>query len=168
MAAPTLDETAGGTSSNSFISRSDAQTYFNGRLSADQWTDASSSDKDRSLIMATVRLDQEEYHGSKYETDQALKWPRYGTYNDNGDVYDSDAIPDVVEKACCEMALAILKDSTIMSDTGMEGFKKIGVGPISVEPRPSRKAGALPQQVVGLLRTVRVGSSGISGTVSRG
>jgi len=168
MAAPTIDASVGGASANCLITQANATTYFNGRLSTDDWTNASTADKDRALIMATVRLEQEEYRGSKVTTAQALKWPRYSTYNDNGDTYATDDIPDVVDDACCEMALAILKDPTIMSDSGLEGFTSVGVGPLSVQPRSSRKAGALPQQVIRLLRTVRVGSSSISGTVSRG
>jgi hypothetical protein len=170
MADPTIDATVGGASANCYITRANAQTYFNGRLDVAAWDGASDADKDRALIMATVRLEQEEWRGSKVDVAQALKWPRYSTYNDNGDVYDSDDIPDVVDDACCEMALAILKDPTIMSDSGLEAFKRVGVGggAVAVEPRASRKAGALPQQVVRLLRTVRVGSGGISGTVSRG
>ena len=168
MADPTIDATVGGASANSYITRANAQVHFNGRLSADEWTNASNADKDRALIMATYRMEQEQYEGSPVTTSQNLKWPRYSAYNDSGDTYASDEIPDVVERAVCELALAILKDPTIMSDSGMEGFTKVGVGPLAVEPRASRRAGTLPQHVIRMLRTVRVATGGITARVWRG
>jgi hypothetical protein len=162
--------TVGATNANCYISRTDAQTYFDGRLKVDEWTNASNDDKDRSLIMATGRLDQEEWRGGKYTNEQALKWPRHTTFDDSGYPYLTTAIPDVVEDATCELALVMLKSPTFLADSGLEGLEKIGIGSgaVSVEPRASAKAGALPENIVRLLRTVRRASAGISANVDRG
>lgn len=170
MANPTLVATVGATNANSYITRADAQTYLDGRLDIDEWTDASGADKDRALIMATSRLDQEAWRGGKYTNEQALKWPRHTTYDDSGYPYLTTEIPDVVQDATCELAVTILKNPSFLGDTGMEAFKKIGVGSgaVLVETRASTQAGALPKNVVRLLRTVRRGSTGLSVPVVRG
>ena len=168
MASPTLDATAGGATTNSLITRADAQLYFDTRLDVAEWTAAGDADKDRALIMASYRLDQEEYDGSKVSDTQALKWPRYSTYDDDGYVHDHSTIPEPVQQACCELALALLKAPTLLADTGLEGFEHTQVGSLQVKPRMSRKAGTLPANVVRLLHSVRTGSEGITGRVDRG
>ena len=37
MAAPTVDATAKGASANSYVTRAEAQTYFDGRLDENDW-----------------------------------------------------------------------------------------------------------------------------------
>jgi hypothetical protein len=165
--------TVGGSTSNSYVTRANAQTYFDGRLDVDEWTNASGADKDRSLIMATYRLEHEEFPGTKAApTSQALEWPRYGTYDQNGTGWDSDEIPTPIERACCELAIALLKSPTLLADTGLEGFKQVGIGggAVAVQPRASFKGGKLPATVRRLLSNGRIwiGRSGVSGPLVRG
>jgi len=144
-----LDATISGASANSYVLRADAQTYFDNRLDVAEWTSASNDDKDSSLVMATLRLDQEEYTGTRADSDQALKWPRYGVYVD--DVYQEvDAMPKPIQEATYELALAILKDNTLLADTGLEGFENVSLSGLDVTPR-FREAGKLPANVLRLL-----------------
>lgn len=172
MAAPTLVATVGGSTSNSYITQADAQTYLDGRLDVAEWTSAATADKDRALIMATYRLEQEEFPGTKVSTAQALKWPRYGTYDDDGDGYDNDEIPTPIEHACCELAVALLKKPDLLADSGLEPFKQVGVGggAVAAETRGSFVAGQLPANVRRILSRghVWLGGSGIVGRVERG
>ena len=172
MAAPTLDSTVGGSSANSFITTAAAQAYFDERLSATEWDTSSGADQDRALIMATVRLSQEDFAGYKTDSGQALVWPRQGTYDEDGYVYANNAIPEPIANAQCEMALALLKDPSILADSGLEGFVEVGVGSGAVKaiPRGSRIAGELPAMVRRELARgdVWAGTSGISGIVTRG
>jgi hypothetical protein len=96
--------------------------------------------------------------------------PRYGIYDADGNGYDNDEIPGNVEKATCELALALLKDTSMLADTGLEGFEQTKVGSLSVTPRASRKAGALPQHVKRFLAEGHVwaGTAGVSGRLVRG
>ena len=154
-----LDATIGGASANSYVSRVDAQSYFDDRLDVAEWTDASNANKDSSLVMATLRLDQEEYDGTRADSDQALKWPRYGIYVDN--VYQEEtAIPKPIQEATYELALAILKDNTLLADSGLEGFENVSLSGLDVTPR-FREAGTLPANVLRLLADLKttVGNS---------
>ena len=154
MADPTIDATVGGASSNSYITRTNAQLYFDTRVAAEvaAWTDAATADKDRALISATYRLEQEEYAGVVTDRDQALKWPRAGLSDEDGRQYADDEIPAPIERAVCELALALLKSEATLGDSGLEGFENVQIGSLEVSPRASRQAGVLPEQVKRFLR----------------
>lgn len=163
----TLVATVGGSTSNAYATVATATTYFDERLNTSSWTDADADDKARALITATRRIDQEAFKGEPVQpltdvetsagTDtQALKWPRYSTYNDAGWTFDDDEIPVIVQHATMELALHLLNEGTTdaLADTGLEGFKEIGVGPLTVRPRAAYQAGELPANVYRLLRPV--------------
>jgi hypothetical protein len=148
-----LDATVGGASSNSYVTQADATTYFGHRFDATEWTNASSDNRNIALMMATARLDQEEYTGLRVDDDQRLKWPRYGVYVDN--VYQEEtAVPRPIKEATYELALAFLKDSTLLADTGLEGFQSVKLGELDVTPR-FRSGGTLPANVERLLRGLK-------------
>jgi len=162
MAAPVLDATVSGASSNSYVTRATAQAYFDTRTGSEVWTAASDEDSDRALIMATYRLEQEEYRGAVTTIDQALKWPRAGLTDDDGRLYVMTAIPAVIQRACCELALAILAGEVTLADSGLEGFQHVQVGSLDVTPRASTSAGTLPQQVQRFLKGLWINSGGLS------
>src|SRR4051812_48122050 len=99
----TLIATIGGSTSNSYQDATEAALYFANHLYATAWSSASSTNKDKALIMACQRMEQEEYIGDKVDPSvQALKWPRmdwhregYGAFaltDLNGNGYDSTSI----------------------------------------------------------------------------
>lgn len=153
---PTLTATVGGASSNSYVATADGDTYFDERLNASAWTDADADDKERAVIMATRRLDQEDYRGEKNTTGQALKWPRIAAFDEDGEEYASDAIPEFLKQATYELALRFLNDGTTdtLADTGLEQFKTAKVGPLEVEINHAQRAGELPENVHRLIRHV--------------
>lgn len=165
MADPTLVATPKGETSNSYVTRAAAQTYFDGRFDVTAWENASDANKDRSLIMATARLEQEEYVGFRTLQEQALKWPRIGTYDDDGYHYDDDVVPEPIQQATFELALALLDGSVTLAPTGLEGFKHVQVDVLQVTPLHARRSGTLPDQVLRLLRGLRVGTGSTVRTV---
>lgn len=165
---PTLVATVGGETSNSYVTVAEADTYFDERLAVTEWTDLSGDDdKVRALIMATRRLDLEEYEGEKADIAQALKWPRIYATDDDGEEYDSDTIPTIVQHSTYELALELLKAGDPLGDTGLDGFEEVRIGPIMVKPRVSEKAAELPDNVRRWLRPVLI-SSGSSIRIFRG
>jgi len=153
-----LDATVGGASSNSYVDRETADAYFADRLYASAWDDADDTDKDKALIMATARLEQESYAGYRVTTTQALKFPRSGLYLD-GVALSQDAIPSAVIAATCEYALEfIASDATAESTLG--DYKSIKVGPIAIELNQPIGSGDIPSDVMRLLRDLRIGTSG--------
>jgi len=160
--AASIDATIGGPSSNSYVTVAEADAYFDGRLDAADWTAASADEKIRALITATLRLEQETYEGAKYRSDpadQRLAWPRAGATDQNGWAYDTDIIPEPVQRAQMELALAML-GSDLLSDTGLEGFEQVHVGPLSITPRQAHEAGDLPRNVRRHIAHVLLSSAG--------
>jgi hypothetical protein len=155
--AVTIDSTVGGASANSYVTLAEAEVYFEGRLNITDWTSATTDEKNRALVMAARRLDQERWTSEKASSAQALKWPRWDAEDEDGNSISSDTIPEAIKDAQCELALAML-DSDLTTDTGLEGFDEVKVGPVSVKVRHQRKAGEIPEEVYREIRHwLRVG-----------
>ena len=156
-----LDATVGGNSSNSYLSVADADAIIDERVGdTSAWTDAETSDKEKALISATRRLDQQTFQGCKTVSTQSLKWPRYETYDDDGYVYASDAIPAPIKHATAELAFVLISDPTLIDDTGLEAFDQISTGDTSITPK-QRQAGTLPAHVQRYLRGLTRGGRGV-------
>ena len=154
-----LDATVGGASATSYVSQATADAYLGDRLDSDAWEDAASDEKDAALMMATARLDIEPYAGARTTITQRLSWPRYDVRVD-GQLLASDTIPVVVEQATIEYALALLREPTLLNDTGLSGFLNVKVGSLDVTPR-NVTAPPMPDFVRRLLAQVRIGGSGV-------
>ena len=163
-----LDATAKGTSSNSYVTQAEATTYFGDRSDTTDWTGATTTVKDKSLVTATFVLDMEEYEGYPTTSTQRLQWPRTGFVNRQYANVDEDTVYVVVKEATYELALAIIKGEYTMSDTGLEGFRHVKVGPLDVTPNLGRRAAQLPEIVVRMLKGIRVGGTGINIPARRG
>lgn len=61
---------------NSYITVADAGLYFEGRLFADAWTNATPDSQAQALIMATRVIDRQPIKGAQKLQDQVLQWPR--------------------------------------------------------------------------------------------
>lgn len=163
--ALTLDATAKGADSNSYVSVSEAISYFEGRLdSADTWATAvaGATTEEVALVMATSRLELETYDGMPTTTTQRLKWPRIGAYDGEGMYLDADVVPRCVKEATFELALALLTDDTLLDDTGLEPFSSFTAGSLSVQLRGRTMASTLPEIVKKLLRPVRVSHDNVA------
>jgi DnaT-like ssDNA binding protein len=154
-----VDATVGGASSNSYVTLAAAEAYFLGRLSAEAWDDADGDDdKEAALIMATARLESEPYTGYRATTTQRLQWPRYSTYDRNGNMLASTTIPQLMQDATCEMALAILKDPDMLGGANAFGeFQNLRIGnSLDITPA-SQQVGALPMLILRLIAPLRLG-----------
>ena len=153
---PTVTATVGGASSNSYVTTAEGDTYFDERLNTSNWTDE--DDKARAVIEATRLLDREQFAGERAAQSQALKWPRVGTYNEDGYEYASDAIPTFIKHATLELALRLLNNAASGSDTlagtGLEAYKRVKVGPMEVEPRQGYDPSDIPDSVMDLIEHV--------------
>ena len=154
-----LEASVGGAAANSYVTQAAASSYFTNRLDVAEWTAASSSDKDAALMMATARLEAESYVGYKTSFTQRLSWPRFSTYDRDDMLYASDAIPLVIQQATFELALALLREPTLLGDTGLEGFQNVKLGSLDVTPR-NLAASQLPAFVKQLIQPVRASGSG--------
>lgn len=135
-----LVATVGGATSNTYVTRDEANTYFGDRIDGDDWTSAANDTKDRALLTAAKRIDLEKYEGEKTDTDQALQWPRLYVFDevvDPDEELPSDEIPEKVKRAQMELAFAYITGSVAPTPTGADEFKRITIGRFTVEPNQS-------------------------------
>lgn len=169
---PTLNPTPGHQSANSYASIADGDTYFDERVQASNWLGESNEDvKAQALIMATRRLDVFSYKGIKSSSSQALKWPRDGVEDDDGELYPADTIPTFLKHATLELALDILNKNAESEDPfagdGLDRFDSAKVGPLEVEINHSASAAPVPDVVLDLIRHVRSGRNGMMAQLER-
>lgn len=82
----------------SYITTTEAQTYFDDRLNTGAWDTASSDDRGISLAHATRIIDRLAFKWTKTSSAQTLSFPRGG----------SSTIPDGIKNACAEIAISLL------------------------------------------------------------
>ena len=131
MALTLIKEDGTGLSNaNAYASAVDGDAYHDGHLYATAWTGATAEQKEAALVMATRLIDsQYQFGGVLADEEQALQWPREDCRNPDGaDFLDSDAVPQAVVNATCEMARELLIADRTASPAG-EGLKYQNVGP---------------------------------------
>lgn len=139
-----VDVTVGGASSNSYCSVAEGDSYHEGHLYATDWSNAATTVKEASLVMATRILDDYvRWRGVKNKNSQALEWPRYSVWDENGYLLDNTALPQFLKDATAEMARHLI-GSNRTAETGLEGFKVLEVKPIHIEPDKSDRAEVIP------------------------
>lgn len=122
---------------NSYISITDADSYFATRYGASAWAALSTETKDQLLITATQRIDTLRLKGRKYVYTQTLNFPRYLDRNieyQQDYLYDVNlnTIPEVVEKATCEEAFALLNtELTKRRELQEQGVTSFTIGKLS-------------------------------------
>ena len=129
--------TVGGATSNSYVTLDAFIAYADLQLNGDTFRDASSDDRIRALLMAAKRLNRENWLGTPVNADQALAWPRddvkkpdhvrnYGL-NYWNDEYRTDEIPELVQEAQYELALAYLNGFERKGEREIDEFQSDGI-----------------------------------------
>lgn len=154
-----LDATVGGANANSYVTRAAASEYFARRLRTSAWDGAADDDKDLALMTAASRLDQEDFNGYRSTNEQAMKFPRACSHDEDERYYDSDAIPQPVKDAQCELALLLL-ETDALKQSRLSNFDSLEIGPLKLKPKQPQSSGALPAQVLRLLRHLLLSSPG--------
>jgi hypothetical protein len=153
-----LDATVGGASSNSFGTRTEANTFFADRLYTSVWDAASDANKDKALITACSQICQLRFFGEKATATQALPWPRLCVRNEDAGAYSdlyyaSDEIPVRLKQAQFIYAHELLK-SDLISENQIQGLKRLSTGTLEIELEPSmvQSSGSMPSVAMRLLR----------------
>lgn len=153
MAAPTIDATVGGSTSNSFATLIEADTYHEERLHNSIWVERDVDDKNRALVWAARLLNQLVYRGNPVSETQAMAWPRRGVRTYDGFEIEEDAIPNEVKWAQSELAYHLIKDHDL-TEGRADDVRSVSFGPMMV----AMNAGVLR----GVSPSVRGGASGIA------
>ena len=144
--------TAGAANANSYLTLTDADALVDAMVlstDADKWGSASADSKNRALAAAAQRLDRERFLGARATDTQALQWPRTGvrkpdTYSSRystgfpftitADYYTDTEIPDQIQRAQIELAVYLHSNADGIGLSGLEDYKSVSIGNISVTP----------------------------------
>ena len=139
---------------------SDAQDIVDGLVEDDDvaaWASATTDQKNRALYTATQRIDRERFLGARASDTQALQWPRTGVrkpdtftstyttgfpYRVTTDYYTDTEIPDQVKRAEVILAVYLNNNKDGLGLSGLEDYKRVGVGGVAVEPDKYGAVGA--------------------------
>lgn len=163
-----LIATVGGTTSNSYVTLADAESYMVNRINNavnGNWSYTSAGvartneEKSAALVTATLRIDEEQFRGSKVSTTQALKWPRYDALDEDGYAYLTTIIPEPVKQATYLVALELLRADFLQEDY-MGNFSYFQSGAVQIKQFTQTSAGKLPAEARRLLRYLMLSSGG--------
>jgi hypothetical protein len=154
-----LDAEIGGETSNSYVTLEDANLYFDDRLNTAEWDAADNATREKALITFCRRVDEETFTGSKADSSQALKFPRVGCFDEDGNEFASDDIPQRVKDAQCVGALELLK-ADFLAENYMGNFSYFSAGTVQIKQFTPQGAGRLPADVLRLLRILITSAGG--------
>jgi hypothetical protein len=153
-----FDATTGGSTTNCYLSVTEADDYFAGRFVNDKWTTLSSVKKQALLVTSTRRIDVENFSGRKANTAQSLQFPRDITFNRDSYPYPTNTIPTNLKSAVCELAYFYLQsDDRILEDIELHdavNLNAYSVGPLNYQFNGKLKMGALPETVKNELKAI--------------
>ena len=136
---------------DTYLTLSDAQVYFTGRLYLGAWAAASDEDREKALRMACRAIDREDYKGTLSTVTQTLAWPRAGVVDKDGREIAITAVPQAIRDAQCEAALAFLVDDP-NADDGTAGVRSVTAGSVHVAYDGRAPVRRLPDAVLRLLK----------------
>lgn len=159
----TVITTPGGSVSNSYASRAEADAYHEGHLYGSTWFALPPAQRDVALVMATRVLDEQvEWAGWKTNHVQALRWPRGGVpeMDGGGTVYDpyyggftldQYTIPPFLKNATAELARSLAAEDRT-ADSDLFEFSQVTIGPLSLTKDQARQKEVLPDSVRAMVK----------------
>ncbi len=132
--AATIIATLKSETANSYVTLTEANSYFETVPDSSTWTDKTDDQKNRALISATRWIDTFVFQGDRCDEDQALKFPRTNYQIDRVELSCS-TIPLNIKYAQYELARALANDTDAMTgNTGTDGnFSEVKLGDIEVK-----------------------------------
>ena len=119
--AATINATIKSETANSYVTLTEANSYFETVPDSTTWDDKTVDQKNRALIAATRWIDSFVYYGDRCDDGQALKFPR-NNYQVDGVELACSKIPNNIKYAQYELARALANDTDAITGTsGKEG-----------------------------------------------
>lgn len=118
---------------NTNVSYSEACLYFKYRIDSDAWESASELKREQSLVTATSMLELFSWVGIAASDEQALSFPRYGSYYEpklGRSVSLTSDIPSRIKNATLELAYHLLANADLM--TSADTISQLNIGSISL------------------------------------
>ena len=105
--AATINATIKGENANSYVTLTEANSYFETVPDSSTWTNKSDDEKKRALISATRWIETLVFYGDRCDESQALKFPRTN-YQVDGVELACSTIPNNIKYAQYELALSLI------------------------------------------------------------
>lgn len=153
---------------NSYLTLEEAVDYFGGRLFTSAWDSSLDDDKAKALIMATASLNRKLYKGKKKVETQKFQFPRcypvnplshtevignLPEYDHKESWYCEQEVSDIVKKACCEEALALLvRGNSSRLKLQREGVQSFSIDGLSETYQAGSGKGLLSHEARELLK----------------
>ena len=137
MATFLVEDGTGYSNTNSYLEIVDADEIISNYGNSALWLAATDDAKETALRQATRYLDLHYlWSGYKVAQDQALQWPRYEMYDEDGWLVDYTVIPNRLKEACAYLAIKVIDGNTLLEDfvnnSKVKRTKDV-IGPITEE-----------------------------------
>lgn len=111
------------------------------------------NEKEKALIWGTVLFDEMMlWNGLKTTDTQRLRWPRSSVLDPDGDLYDQDVLPEILEIAHAEFALVLLERNKFKLPAILgQGISEAALGPLKVKVDDSQQVATIPDNILSLL-----------------
>lgn len=144
---------------NSYVTLTEAEEFFDGKLYADEWHGADEATKEKALKEACKRLNRLAFKGKKVNDAQLLAFPRQMLlFNRIGVIgfTEDTGIPEEVKAAQCEEALSLLKiGNSARTKAQEQNVIRVSFGEVSEEYKASLKL--LSREALELLKPYLAG-----------
>lgn len=155
---------------DSYLSVTEADAYFDNRLDSAAWTALTEPGKLKALSAATRIFESFTWAGDVVDTEQALSFPRKGQYSYGGRVrsFNETELPTPVVEALCETAFNLIQFAKVNAKAST--VESISIGPIhltGLKNNTSITASGLTNKIRQTLRGIAV-SFGSYGGVNAG
>lgn len=159
MATLVVEDGTGVTSSNTYASSAEFDTYTTDRAI----TLSGSYTNAELLILAMDYIESLEYKGYKVLSTQSLQWPRTGVYIDSY-YNDDDTIPDELKNAQMQTAVAIDAGNNPLQTIPRQTVRE-KVGEIEVQYSSGANSVVIDKKISYFLRKLLKSGTGGSGNI---
>lgn len=152
--AISVEDGSGVSDAVSYVTVTEANTYWSVRAGGTEWTALSDAQKEQALIRASSFVDNQKLHpfrGTRKTSGQGMQWPRVGAVERFGPAVESDEIPGLVKRAV--MSVSLLASTTDLEPVLSRGGRVTSesVGPISRSYAPDAPGHDVIMAVEGML-----------------
>ena len=146
--AATINATIKDANANSYVTLTEANSYFETVPDSSTWTNKTDDQKNRALISATRWIDSFVFYGDRCDDGQALKFPR-NNYQVDGVELACSTIPLNIKYAQYELARALANDTdAITGNKGTVGTpEKVKIGDLEVNYNKSSQGMGTPNNL---------------------
>ena len=178
--AITIVATIGAANANSYLTVTTADNIIEGLIEDDDvtaWASATTDQKNRALYTSAVRIDRERFLGARATDTQSMQWPRTGVrkpdtyintysvgfpFRISTDYFTDTEIPDQITKAQAILAAYLNNNKAGLGLSGLEDYRRVGVGGVAVEPTTQGQVGAdrVPPMYERMMTGLRISGPG--------